>query len=144
MLTKHHLRLRGGGNNGDERNEAEAEKRRRKRHCYNYTVKQKIAIVQEAYSKPNYVRKFARKEGMTRSHDIRKWKKMLDKLKAKALVNPHAKTCGKGPTIKDFEFEQELKFWILQQRDQDIPVQTRDIIHCAIQMQPDFRGGNQK
>jgi hypothetical protein len=25
MLTKHHPHLRGGGNNGDERNEAEAE-----------------------------------------------------------------------------------------------------------------------
>jgi hypothetical protein len=107
-------------------------------------VKQKITIVQAAYSKPKYVNKFARKEGMARASDIRTWKCKLDKLKAKALVNPHAKTCGKGPTIKDFEFEQEVKFWILEQRDQDIPVRTRDIINHAIQVRPDFKGGMKK
>jgi hypothetical protein len=81
---------------------------------------------------------------MARASDIRTWKHKLDKLKAKALVNPHAKTCGKGPTIKDFEFEQEVKFWILKQQDQDIPVQTRDNINHAIQVWPDFKGGTKK
>jgi hypothetical protein len=48
---KHLLRIRGGGDTGNE--DGEQAKRRRKRHYYNYTVKQKISIVQEAYSKPN-------------------------------------------------------------------------------------------
>jgi hypothetical protein len=52
-MLKNHLRLRGGGDNGDEGNENKAEDHRRKRHYYNYSVKQKLAIVQEAYSKPN-------------------------------------------------------------------------------------------
>jgi hypothetical protein len=54
---KHHLRIRGGGggDNGNGDGEEVVKKRRRKRHYYNYTVKQKIAIVQEAYSKPKYV-----------------------------------------------------------------------------------------
>jgi hypothetical protein len=81
---------------------------------------------------------------MSRPADIRKWKNNLDKLKAKALQNPHAKTCGKGPTIKDLAFEQEVKFWILEQRDQDIPVRTKDIINHVIQVRPDFRGGDQQ
>jgi hypothetical protein len=143
-MMKHHLRLRGGGDNddADERNEAEAEfARRRKRHYYNYTVKQKISIVQAAYSRPNYVYKFARKEGMARASDIRKWKGHLGKLKAKALKNPHAKTCNMGPKVLDVAFEEETKDWILEQRDKDIPVRTQDIINHVIQVRPNFRGG---
>lgn len=142
-MLMHPLRLRGGGDNDGDNNE-EVETRRRKRHFYHYTVKQKIAIVQAAYSKPKYVKAFARKEGMARATDIRKWKKMLPKLKVKALQNPHAKTCNKGPVIEDLEFEQETKFWILEQRDQDIPVRTKDIINYCIQIRPDFKQGNQK
>jgi hypothetical protein len=139
---KHLLRIRGGGDTGNE--DGEQAKRRRKRHYYNYTVKQKIVIVQAAYLKPRYVAKFARKEGMARDTDIRKWKAKLGKLKVKALQNPHAKTCNKGPVIKDLEFEKETKEWILEQRDMDIAVRTRDIINHVMQVKPDFKGGNQK
>lgn len=138
------LRLRGGGGDGAEGGDRTESLRRRKRHYYNYTVKQKIAIVQQAYSKPKYVKEFARIEGMAHASAIRKWKKMLGKLKTKCLQNPHAKTCGKGPTIKDLAFEEETKSWIMEQRDKDIPVRTKDIINHCIQVRPDFRGGNKK
>jgi hypothetical protein len=115
MLKKHRpLRIRGGGDNDNE-----GTQRRRKWHYYNFTVKQKISIVQEAYSKPGYVYRFAKKIGIARASAIRKCKKNLNRLKEKALHNPHAKTCGKGPVIKDLEFEQDVKFWILEQRDSD-------------------------
>jgi transposase-like protein len=114
-------------------------RRRRKRHFYNYTVKQKIAIVQKAYSKPKYVAKFAREYGLARDTDIRKWKKMLGKLKEKARKNPHAKSVHKGPVVKELEFENELKEWIIQQREMDIAVRTKDIINHAIQVKPSFK-----
>jgi hypothetical protein len=135
-------RIRGGGDNNDE--DGEEEQRRRKRHYYNYTVKQKIAIVQAAYSKPRYVAKFARIKGMPRDTDIRKWKKNLGKLKVKALQNPHAKTCHKGPGVEEIEFEREVKQWILDQCAMDIGVRTRDIINHVIQVKPNFKGGVQK
>jgi hypothetical protein len=69
---------------------------------------------------------------------------MLGKLKVKVLQNPRAKTCNKGPVIKDLKFEKETKEWILKQRDMDIAVRTRDIINHVIQVKPDFKGGNQK
>jgi hypothetical protein len=141
---KHHLRIRGGGDNGNGDGEEVVKKRRRKRHYYNYTIKQKIAIVQEAYSKPKYVAKFARIKGMPRDTDIRKWKTMLCKLKVKALQNPHAKSCHPGPSVKDIEFERETKQWILDQRAMDIGVRTRDIINHVIQVRPNFKGGVQK
>jgi hypothetical protein len=134
-------RLRGGGDNGDDEDE---HRRRRKRYFYNYTVKQKIAIVQEAYSRPNYVRKFARMEGMVRHSVICKWKAALPRLKAKALQNPHAKTCNKGPKVSHAEFETEVKDWICDQIDVYIPVQTGDIINHVIQVKPDFKGGVKK
>jgi transposase-like protein len=140
-MLKNPLCLRGGGDNDDD---DEGIERCRKRHYYNFTVKQKISIVQEAYSKPGYVNRFAKKIGIARASAIRKWKKTLNRLKEKALQNPHAKTCGKGPTIKELEFEQEVKFWVLEQRDSDIPVRTRDIINHAIQVRPQFKGGSKK
>jgi hypothetical protein len=59
-------RICGSGDNSDE--DGKEEQRRRKCHYYNYTVKQKIAIVQAASSKPRYVAKFARMKGMPHDH----------------------------------------------------------------------------
>jgi transposase-like protein len=84
-------------------------KRRRKRCYYDYTVKQKISIIQKAYSKPKYVAKFAREYGLARDTDIRKWKKILGKLKEKAQVNPHAKSVHEDPVVEDRAFEKEVK-----------------------------------
>jgi hypothetical protein len=36
----------------------------KKRNIFNYTIKQKIAMVREAYSKPNYANKFRRESGL--------------------------------------------------------------------------------
>jgi hypothetical protein len=55
--------------------------RQHKRNCFRYTIKQKIAIVQEAYSKPGFVNRFAEKKGMPHDTDIRKWKALLGNLK---------------------------------------------------------------
>jgi transposase-like protein len=118
--------------------------RRRKRRHYNYTVKQKIAIVQQAYSKPNYVIKFAREYGLARDVDIRKWKRMLGKLKEKAQTNPHAKSVHKGPVVRDLEFEKDVKDWILEQREMDIAVRTKDIIYYATAANPSFKNSSQK
>jgi hypothetical protein len=141
---KHHLCIRGGGDNGNGDGEEVVKKRRHRRHYYNYTVKQKIAIVQEAYSKPKYVAKFARIKGMPRDTDICTWKKMLCKLKVKALQNPHAKSCHPRPSVQDMEFERETKQWILDQRAMHIGVRTRNIINHVIQVRSNFKGGVQK
>jgi uncharacterized protein (DUF305 family) len=76
-------------------------------------VKQKIALVQKAYSKPLYVAKFARESGLARDTDIRKWKKMLGKLKEKVQINPHAKSVHKGPVVKELEYLNGVKEWII-------------------------------
>jgi transposase-like protein len=119
-------------------------KRRRKRHYYNYTVRQKISIVQKAYSKPKYVAKFAREYGLARDTDIRKWKKMLGKLKEKAQVNPRAKSVHKGSVVTDLAFEQEVKDWIISQREMDIAVRTKDIINHVIHVNPSFKNSSSK
>jgi hypothetical protein len=41
-------------------------KRTQKRNNFNYTIKQKITMVKEAYSKPKYVNQFARESGLAK------------------------------------------------------------------------------
>jgi hypothetical protein len=40
------------------------QRQQKKRNNFNYTIKQKIAMVREAYSKPNYANKFRRESGL--------------------------------------------------------------------------------
>jgi hypothetical protein len=41
--------------------------------------------------------------------------------------------------VKELEFENEVKEWIVQQRKMDIAVHTKDIINHAIQVKPSFK-----
>jgi hypothetical protein len=118
-------------------------KRRRKRHYYNYTVRQKISIIQKAYSKPKYVAKFAR-EYVWLVTLTSAWTKMLGKLKEKAQVNPRAKSVRKGPVVTDLAFEQKVKDWIISQREMDIAVHTKDIINHVIHVNPSFKNSSSK
>jgi len=56
----------------------------------------------------------------------------LEKLIAKARVNPNAKTCGPGRKCEDDAFEEEMKAWILEQQSNDLPVRPKDVINCVI------------
>jgi hypothetical protein len=117
-------------------------KRTRKRNQFNYTIKQKIAMVREAYSKPKYVNQFARESGLANSILIRKWKKEICKLQQKALVNPHARSCHKGRKVDDLPFELEMKDWVMEQRSMDIAVRTKDIINHVLKVNPTFKDGS--
>jgi hypothetical protein len=37
-------------------------------------------------------------------------------------MNPNAHSCHKGPEVKDLVFENDVKEWVMQQRNLDIAV----------------------
>jgi Tc5 transposase DNA-binding domain len=115
----------------------------RKRHHYSFTVKAKILMVQEAYGIPKNVNKTADKFSVHRSGVV-SWKNQLLQLKAKALINPYAKTIHAGRDVHDVDIDPVIKAWVVAQRIQDIPVTTRNIIHFAIQTRPTFKEGDLK
>jgi transposase-like protein len=116
--------------------------RQRKRNNFNYTIKQKIAMVREAYSKPKYVNEFCRESGLANPSLLRKWKFAIGKLQQKALVNPHARSCHKGRKVDDLPFELEMKDWVMEQRSMDIAVRTKDIINHVLRVSPTFKDGS--
>jgi DDE superfamily endonuclease len=122
---------------------AVANERVRKRHYYPFSVKEKILMVQEAYGTPNNVSKTARKYSVYCSGLV-DWNSNLLLLKAKALINPHAKTTHAGREVHDIDVDPVIKDWILAQRTQNIAVHTRNIIQFAIQTKPPFKGGDVK
>jgi hypothetical protein len=118
--------------------------RQRARRSFNYTVRQKIAMAREAYSRPKYVKQFARERGLASACMLRKWKNNLGELQLKAMVNPHARSCHKGRKVKDLDFELEVKEWILDQRKMDIAVRMNDIINHVVQVKPTFKDGERR
>lgn len=116
--------------------------RRRKRHSYNFTVRQKILWAQEAYGIPRNISNTANYHGVSRQQLIQ-WNRNLQALKDKALINPNSKTIHKGRTVHDDDIEPAIKDWILEQRTQNLSIQTRNIIHQAINLRPNFKGGDQ-
>jgi hypothetical protein len=117
-------------------------KHQRKRNNFNYTIKQKIAVVREAYSKPNYANKFCRESGLANPSLLCKWKSAISKLQQKALVNPHARSCHKGRKVDDLPFELEIKDWVMEQRSMDIAVRMKDIINHVLKVNPTFKDGS--
>ncbi len=112
-------------------------------HHYPHSVKTKILIIQEAYEAERRIKPVARKHRVA-PDSIKQWKHNLVNLKAKALINPNAKTAHLGATVKDAHVESQLRTWILQQRKQDLLVRTRDIIYQAIRISPNFKGRSKK
>jgi hypothetical protein len=89
--------------------------RQQKRNDFSCTIKQKIAMVREAYSKPNYANIFCRESELANPSLLRKWKSAIGKLQQqKALVNPHARSCHKGRKVDDSPFELEMKDWVME------------------------------
>jgi hypothetical protein len=119
-----------------------AVQRRRKRHHYVFSVRQKILWVQKAYGIPRNVSNTANMHGLHRQQLIQ-WNNNLQALKDKALVNPNSKTVHTGRTVDDADIEPEIKDWVLDQRLQNLSIQTRNIIQQAIFLRPNFKGGDQ-
>jgi len=112
-------------------------------HHYPHSMKTKILIVQEAYEAERCIKPVVRKHQVALD-SIKQWKCNLVNLKAKALINPNAKTAHLGATVKDAHIESQLKTWILQQHKQNLLVRTQDIVYHAIQISPNFKGGSNK
>lgn len=117
----------------------------RKPHHYRYSIKQKIHIVREAYEKDNNIRKTARVYRV-QPKQIREWNKNMKDLKEKCLQNPRARSIHKGRDLENYELEKELHAWVLEQRQEDIPVKTDNIIAEAIRRDESgtFRSGCEK
>jgi hypothetical protein len=105
---------------------------------YNYTIK-KNCNGKGSIFKTRVCKKICEKKGIPHTY-IRKWKANLRELQIKACVNPNARSCHKGPKVKEIVFEKnDVKEWVIQQRNLDIAVQTQDIINHVIQVRPNFK-----
>lgn len=109
---------------------------RHKRHDFWLTVKGKILVVQEAYSLKEYIHKTAAKYKIFRK-SIRYWKDQLEKLKAKAIINPKALTIHIGRKVEMVGLEERLNEWVLSERERGIIVTTEMIISRAIVLDED-------
>jgi hypothetical protein len=130
----------------EELQPAKKSKRRiRKRHNYFFTVKEKLAIVDIAYSKANNIRPTARKYGIG-PKNIRDWWKIKEKLIETCVSNPLAKTINKGSVPEYLELETMLNDWFYEMRQEDIAVKTENLIAQAIKIDEEnlfsFKNGN--
>ncbi len=107
-------------------------KKYNKKHHFTYSVKQKIAIVQEAIASGN-VRSTAVAHKV-QPCQIRAWRGQIDELKLKVLLNPNAKTTHRGRLVEFFELENKVHNWVEEMRQEDIPVRTNNIIAQALSM----------
>ena len=78
-------------------------KKYNKKHHFAFSVKQKIAIVQEAV-KSNNIRSTALSHKI-QPCQIRAWRSQIDDLKLKVLLNPNAKTTHSGRAVEFFKLE---------------------------------------
>jgi transposase-like protein len=117
-------------------------KRYNKTHHYVYSIKQKLSILQEAIEVKN-IRSTAQKYKV-QPCQIRSWRKQVNELKTKALVNPNSKTTHLGRPVEFLDLESKLHKWVEEMRQEDIPVRTNNIIAQAISMDVSntFKKGN--
>lgn len=91
-----------------------------------FTIPEKLKIIQE-------YRQLKNKKKICKKHDIqtnqlRKWIEQEETFRKKIILNFNAKTICKGREAAGSWFEEELRAWILDQREQDIVVSTQTII----------------
>ncbi len=85
-------------------------KKYNKKHHFAFSVKQKIAIVQEAVESNN-IRSTALSHKILPCQ-IRAWRSQIDDLKLKVLLNPNAKTTHSGRAVEFFELENKVHKWV--------------------------------
>jgi DDE superfamily endonuclease/Tc5 transposase DNA-binding domain len=117
-------------------------KKYNKKHHFVYSIKQKLAILQEAIEVKN-IRSTARKYKV-QPCQIRSWRKQVNDLKTKALLNPNSKTIHFGRPVEFLDLESRLHKWVEEMRQEDIPVCTNNIIAQAISLDTTntFKKGN--
>jgi hypothetical protein len=103
-----------------------AELDRRHHHNYFYNVKQKLKIAKEAVNN-NTIQGTAWIYRVD-ENCVRYWLSTMEKLMAKVVINTNAKTTNIGPSVEYLELETILFQWIEDLRQEDITMQTHEII----------------
>lgn len=108
----------------------------------NIKITDKIKICNEAASVGN-VKATARKYNVF-PYQIRYWRKQLEQIKDKAKNNVKAFTVNSGKMVEKAEVEKAVYEWIIELRQDDIPVSSSQVIAKSLSIAPDFHGGNVK
>ena len=110
------------------------------RHTFNLMTKLRaIEMAEETGNKRKTARIFK-----VDPAQIRRWLKNKEKIREIALQNPRKLTVHSGPKLQHLELENIIYSWILEQREEEMPVSTADIIDRAVYLQPDFKHGDEK
>lgn len=105
------------------------------RHHFSFSVRQKVKIVREGTRSIGLINKTCKKYKIQTSQ-FRTWRKKLPDLIKKCMDNPRSRTIHLGRQLDDNELQETLHDWIVDLRDQDIPVSTKAILAKAISLSP--------
>lgn len=112
-----------------------------RRHCFWFTVSQKIEIVQE-YVFANKLCQTAKKYKIDPGA-LSRWKKTINQLHETAMRNPNAKSCNKGKVCSTEAIEKTIWEWVQDNIKKDVITTTNHIIMKAVMIDPNFKGKRQ-
>ena len=107
-----------------------------------WTVREKLRIVAELSRGDVTLHSLSKKYKVPR-RCLRLRRAQKAELQAMLDINPNAGSLHRGPSY-DAGFECELRNWIIERRNEGIPVHTRDVIHKATSDRPNFHKGELK
>lgn len=105
-----------------------------------FSLREKNFIVDEAYGSEANVKPTARKYGIN-SVQIRRWKKVLDKLSPEELRKHGNKSIYRAPSpavLKDADLYPHLVQFFENERSADRPVNSTTLLYEAIRFKPDL------
>jgi hypothetical protein len=116
--------------------------RKQRRHNFAFTVSQKIGILKlaERWGSDRYTANYFGVDPKS----IRNWRKNVYRIKEKILINPNARTVHNGKPAIYPELEEQLNEWCESMFMENITFKTDNILHQALQIEPNLKNSNEK